>query len=576
MKNYLFFVIATALWGISCARQGSLSGGAKDTTPPAVDSLRSSPNYRTMFNERYIRLTFNEWVELKDVAKEVVISPPLDKFPKITLQKRTVVVDFGEEPKLRPNTTYTINFGNAVRDLTERNPAKNLRYVCSTGAVIDSFFVKGVVIDVVSGKTVENATVMLYDQMSDSIILKEKPYYFAKTDKTGEFSIQNIKEGIFKVVAIDEGQTPNLKWNGSTERIAFANTPVSFSDTSRSRPLSLSVFTNQGPLRVLSHSEANYGTAKMIWSEPAPKLALRPLPDTLHLRHVVAYSGDTATVWYDFDGMDRTPAWAFPVGKDTFRVKSFDRNAFIRQHRMGLATAAAAPTTGRRPAANGPNIGTGQAPATGTSLPVRGITHTGVRPFSMLFAVPVKQIDTSLWKVTTDTLPFREFEVWTDSLNPARVWVSARWKPEQANKLVLLPGAVTGFYGVSNVDTIPFQINALTEKQLGALALTVENTIPGISYIVEILSPSNAVERREEFTSGGKEVKLDFPGLAPGSYTVRLTADENGNGRWDTGDYFAHKQPELVLTKQLDPLRANWQLDASISTVKDVSKKRGE
>ena len=102
----------------ACARQGAPTGGPKDTTPPQVDSIASSPNFSTRFQESRIQLTFDEWIVLKDAPTQVLISPPLAKRPDITLKGKTVVVKFAEGEVLRPKTTYTINFGNAVVDRT--------------------------------------------------------------------------------------------------------------------------------------------------------------------------------------------------------------------------------------------------------------------------------------------------------------------------------------------------------------------------------------------------------------------------------------------------------------------------
>lgn len=553
----------------SCARQGNITGGIKDTTPPALDTLRSTPNYVVRFKERRIELTFDEWVVLKDIPKEVVISPPLDKFPKISLHKKTVIVDLGEAPKLRENTTYTINFGGAVRDLHESNPAKDLRYVFATGDAIDSLMVDGLVTDALTSEPVENATVMLYDQLQDSVILKEKPYYFAKTNKAGQFSIKNIKPGTFKAVAIDEGQTPNLKWNGTSERIGFPDQPLVLSDSVQRLVALISIFTSKGPLRMVSHSEGSYGVARVIWSEKAPLVDIRPLADTLQgLRLLTTRSRDTLTVWYDFPEATRTSAWAFAVSStDTIRIKPFDRKDFILRHRMGPAEASAGGGSRRGPGGTPPAL----VPKT---LPSKTINQIPGKNASITFSVPVTATDTSKWVVMADTLPFRNFTVAIDSLNPAKLFIAANWKPESVIKIKLLPGAVTGFYQTANIDTLLYQVSVMSEKQLGILALKVEQTKPGVSYLVEILN-GNAVEREVAFVADGTDKKLTFNSLQPSTYTAKVTEDLNGNGKWDTGSYFENKQPELIFSKKLDALRPNWELEAGISVQKEEKKKRG-
>lgn len=321
---------------------------------------------------------------------------------------------------------------------------------------------------------------------------------------------------------------------------------------------------------MVSHSEGSYGIARVAWSEKAPLLDIRPVVDTLPgLRLLTTRSRDTLTVWYDFPGATRTSAWAFAVSNtDTIRIKSFDRNDFALRHRMSPAEAGSGGGGNRR--------GPGGAPAAlvPKTLPSKTINQIPGKNTSISFSTPVIAVDTSKWVVMIDTLPFRAFSVGIDSLIPAKLNIKASWKPESAIKIKLLPGAVTGFYQIANIDTMLYQVSVMSEKQLGILALKVEQTKPGMSYLVEILN-GNAVEREVVFTADGTEKKLTFNSLQPSTYTAKVTEDLNANGKWDTGSYFENKQPELIFTKKLDALRPNWELEASISVQKEEKKKRG-
>ena len=147
----------------SCATPIAPDGGPKDETPPQVDSIGTTPNFQTNFQKQRIEITFDEWIKLDDVFNEVVVSPPLNKRPQITTKGKTVRVDFDEEEVLREAATYTINFGEAVQDLTESNPAEDLRFVFSTGDFIDSLEISGTIKDVLTNEPVEGALFMLYD-----------------------------------------------------------------------------------------------------------------------------------------------------------------------------------------------------------------------------------------------------------------------------------------------------------------------------------------------------------------------------------------------------------------------------
>jgi hypothetical protein len=205
LKNIqiLSLCIALATLANGCANIGSLNGGAKDVTPPRVLTARSTPNFQTNFKKQPIKLVFDEYIKLDDVFKQVVISPPLDESPEVVSNdSRSVILTFGKDVVLRENATYTINFGSAVKDLNEGNIAQNLRFVFSTGDHIDSLTVVGRIVDAVSGQPVDGALLMLYDNFSDTIVRKKKPFYFGRTEKDGIARIENVREGSFKAFAL--------------------------------------------------------------------------------------------------------------------------------------------------------------------------------------------------------------------------------------------------------------------------------------------------------------------------------------------------------------------------------------
>ncbi len=233
MKTRIVFFPGIVLLLAACARPVAPEGGPKDSQPPRIDTLRSSRNYSTRFNPRKIDLSFDEWVVLKDAANQVVVSPPLQKRPDVTLKGHTVSVKLDKDEVLHPNTTYTINFGTAVQDLHENNPAKDLRFVFSTGDFIDSLTVSGRVTDAYTCDLADNVAVMLYENLADSAVQKELPYYFAYADKAGQFQIQNVKAGTFRCVAVEMADNYKLKWNPSSERMGFPDTLITLPDTGK-------------------------------------------------------------------------------------------------------------------------------------------------------------------------------------------------------------------------------------------------------------------------------------------------------------------------------------------------------
>jgi len=151
MRNPTLFIWLLYLLVASCATPTPPLGGPRDTAPPQLDSLQSTANEQVNFTIQPIELAFDEWVQLEDVANQVLVSPPLEFRPKVRIKKRSVIVEFDAREQLRPNVTYAINFGNAVKDLTEKNAAENLRFVFSTGPQLDSLSMQGTIRNAISG-----------------------------------------------------------------------------------------------------------------------------------------------------------------------------------------------------------------------------------------------------------------------------------------------------------------------------------------------------------------------------------------------------------------------------------------
>ena len=168
---YILTLVASSLFVLSiyqCANIVAPVGGPKDETPPMLDSSATTPNYQTNYTKSPIILTFNEWIALKDAITQVVVSPPL-QFPlEVKLKKKSIYVNFNEKEELKENTTYTINFGESISDFTEGNVPPSMRYVFSTGPIIDSIQFTAKLVDLDTKKPIEDAILMLYVNKADS------------------------------------------------------------------------------------------------------------------------------------------------------------------------------------------------------------------------------------------------------------------------------------------------------------------------------------------------------------------------------------------------------------------------
>ena len=218
------YIITISITG--CAQIGMPTGGARDSIPPRL--LNASPKLKsTNVTGTKITLTFNEYVDVKEPQTNVVISPLPKKQPSIDFKLKTVTVKFKDT--LLPNTTYSINFGNAIVDNNEGNPLKDFVYVFSTGNHIDSFMLMGKVIVAETGKVDSTLTALLYRKTDDSAVQKRKPDYVAKLNGDGSFIFVNLPPGSFNIYALKDGDGGKT-YNSKKEIFAFFDVPVLVSE----------------------------------------------------------------------------------------------------------------------------------------------------------------------------------------------------------------------------------------------------------------------------------------------------------------------------------------------------------
>ncbi|RAI97476.1 Ig-like domain-containing protein [Chitinophaga skermanii] len=229
-RLYGFLAVAvllfTAITFTNCANIVPPAGGAKDTIPPRL--VYVNPEDSTLnFKSRKITFVFNEYVELDNVIEKLIVSPTLQRTPTITAKLRTVTVQIKDT--LKPNTTYTFNFDDAVKDVNERNPVQDFQYVFSTGDYLDSLQIHGKLTMAETGTVDSNVAVMLYTSMADSVVAKEKPQYFAKTKRDGSFHFKNLAPGRYKIFALKE-EDKDLQYTNPAELIAYRDLPITLQD----------------------------------------------------------------------------------------------------------------------------------------------------------------------------------------------------------------------------------------------------------------------------------------------------------------------------------------------------------
>ncbi|MBX2928376.1 MAG: Ig-like domain-containing protein [Saprospiraceae bacterium] len=528
--------LALLFLACACASISPLQGGAEDETPPQVVSERSTPNMQTRFSQKRIELTFDEWVTLTDVFNQVVISPPLAYQPDITLKGRTVIVELDEREQFRPNATYTINFGAAIKDLTEGNPADELRFVFSTGDFLDSLSVEGLIVDAVTGEPVEKALFMLYDNPADSVVRSESPFYFGRTDKEGRFRIPNVRADTLKGFALLDADL-NYRFNQSKEKIGFPDAFIVTSDSSAARNIRIRLFEEARPLRLLDAETTAYGRIKLSYSTAPQRIAFSASDTTLTLQTEAL--GDSIRIWYD---RPETGPWLLFAQADTLKIDTIeiksatDKAAFSAKATLGLAAPQAGPFTALHPD----------------------------KAASVAFNHPLVAADTALIFWWEDTLRQRIAPVWAPDSLLLRTWnASWAWTEGLPYEMEALPGAFTDIYGLKNTDTIRLQWRIDQRKSYGTLNLVFENMEPDTDYVVSLLNSTKA-EVLSRIVRGDGDNTLRLTPLAPGQFSLRIVIDRNRNGRWDSGLYDTYTQPEDMLFFPLEQLRGNWELETKV------------
>jgi hypothetical protein len=399
-------------------------------------------------------------------------------------------------------------------------------------------------------------------------VRKERPYYFSRTDKVGQYEFRNLRSDTFRVVAIEE-TLQDLKWDGENERIAFRDSALVIQDSMRGS-INLKLFKNRPKFRLVGTNANRFGLVKLGFNSPTDSFNLQFLAPE-GLKTLVEKTPDSLLLWYD---LPLDTAWSLVFSRpeseksDTIRVKNLSRNEYLKNHRIGFGDVAQAVAPAP---ARGKSLGAPAPPPKPQA--VKTIQQVFSKPASLPFNFPITAFDTSRWLLVVDSSRATGFSVQPDSLSPRRLNMAIDWKQGKTYTMTLLPGALTDFWGATNTDTLVRNFNVLPEKQLGTLSLSLEKIRPGASYVLQLLDGTNLVAETR-FNAETSTNKLIFKHLQVATYTARLLDDLNGNGRWDTGDIGAMRQPEQVYTKKLEALRANWDLEATFSTEPINEKKR--
>ena len=530
-----------------CANEVTPSGGPRDETPPKL--LSSEPAMgSTNFNEKIIKVNFDEYLQLKKLNEQMVISPPMKEKPEVILRGKTLVIKIKDT--LREATTYNLFLGDAVADLNEANIYPGFRYVFSTGDYIDSLSVKGTVIDAVSGDPVEEAWVIMYPAGPDSLFFTSTPYYIANTDENGAFELSQLRDTIYRIYAIKDINS-NYYFDLPSEQIAFIDSliqpgyisrrPDSIPDTIPFTPLNtvpqLTLNLYEEPdtvLKIMSSDLVDDYVVDFVFNNPAKEVHFvsadtLPLPE--HISRISEF-GDTIRWWIADTSYKvlKVAAIYDTLVLDTLRIPTV-----ITEKKAGPPR----------------SLFSGNLKSGSRLKPETAFTIISDHPIA-----EISDRQSTVKSISDSSMAAFEF----DDEYKRHLKLNYTFLEDSSYSLLIPDSSFFDIYGNTN-DTLVYRVSVAGKKEYGSLEFTL--TLPEtIENTVLYLNDSRDKVLAKRQIKGSATVT--FPLLELGEYSISLLLDEDGNGRWSSGMILKNRQPEQVIKfgKEVE-IRANWVVQES-------------
>lgn len=579
---YIFIIIAAAVM-YSCANIGNPSGGPIDKTPPIFMRSNPTPNAVNV-KDRKIEIFFDEIVTLKDPSTKIIVSPAQTEMPRMSALGRKVTVELVDS--LLPNTTYTIDFSNSIQDNNEGNAIDNFAFAFSTGSVIDSMRVSGYVLDSRTLEPMQSVVVGLQSNLVDSAFHKEKLQRVALTNDRGQFTIRNVSPGSYHIFALKDLDR-DYKFGNPTEDIAFLDSIIVPSIGSREaadtvyndlneidtimRATRPAYFPNDILLSMFNEDrKSQYLANNLRVDSTRISLTFAAASDTLPSLSIVGRN-DVPDQWYTLERSqtnDTLTYWIRPphlVSADTLMVATTylrtdtasnlswgtDTLKFTFQRQKAKKKKKNEETDSLEqirfmelhPLANGTQE---------VYAPLLLQTGTPIERYSReAFHLQRKlQNDTTFYPAEIKSIALRD-----STLNRRDLMLKVDWEPGAAYTLAVDSLAMTDIYGL---QTKPLKVdfNVRKMEEYGNIVFN----IPAVrdSAIVELLDGTEKIVLRAPV----KSHRAELLNLLPGKYYARLFIDRNGNGKYDTGNYDMHLQPEeTVYYPGAINLKKNWDVE---------------
>ena len=504
MKHFLLWLFALSVL-VSCARVGSPVGGNIDTIPPKmIGSNIDTTRINVPRDIKELRIDFDEYITLKDVSKNLIISPPIKYSKIIPSSTGNKYLQIQWKDTLQANTTYNFNFGNSVVDLNEGNALPYFNFAFSTGSKIDDLYISGTVADALGneknseGKE-KNLVVGLY-QVKDTMDYRQKPYYITKADPDGYFELNYLTPGKYRIIGFDD-ENSNSIYDTGKESVAFQKTPIVL-DSSISG-VKLRVYPSKKLVKYKEMAVAPGGVA-MIFEGNPDKVVVKAVgekPADYKVTH--KSKSDSARIWFD--------ATKENIGLTVSENLKFSYDTGAKQDTMSVFY--------KKPAKDDMTIAN---PFSNKLAP-----ETDFR-FSSNYII--NKIQPENWKLESDSIS-QSFTAKISELDSTQVIIKSTFVPGKKYQLTVPKNTVLSFYSKLS-ESVRFDFQAMKADEFGSFTAHLVNA-PSQKFWIQLLNDKNETEYQQY----GNQTLIKFTNIRPGSYKLRILVDNNENGYWDSADF---------------------------------------
>ncbi|MGA9211927.1 Ig-like domain-containing domain [Kaistella sp.] len=537
MKRFLFLVFISFLMA-SCARVGSPVGGSKDTIPPQViGSNIDSPRVNVPRDIKELRIDFDEYITLKDINKQLIISPPLKQITKIlpsAISNKYLLIKWADT--LKENTTYNFNFGNAIVDNNEGNALSYYNFAFSTGPKIDSLYISGELksfLNEKDKKTEEGNLVVGLYQEKDSMDYRQKPYYITNADSDGYFELNYLAPGNYRLLAFEDSNS-NSVYDSGKEKVGFLKDKITLNKSISG--LKINLYPSRKPLKYQEMKEVPGGVLMTFEGNPndVKVASLNEKLKDYKVTHLP--KSDSVMIWFN--------APAQNIGITSTENLKFSYDNGIKKDSVSVFY--------RYNTKNEMSIANNR----GNLLPPQ-------QNFVITSNYFVDKIQPEKWSLVSDSIQ-QDFTAEISEKNPFEIYIKSNFKEGKKYSLNIPKETISSFYETIK-KTYRFDFEADKIENYGELLVTLENA-PKQKFWIQMVTENGTIA----YSKYGIEKQINFKSLKPGKYELRILVDENENGIWDPADFADNifAEPVYIFDKKIE-VRPLWEIRETWNLLKE-------